>query len=334
MKLKSAIHQIQKRSKWLTIAAHVYSNYRAGRRFSSGDVASSAGTTHSNFNLAQSLGYIQRVYSDYLRYGNLGAQSLIGKTVLEVGPGDNLGVALCFIADGVEKVVCLDKFLSNRDSEQELVIYKALRETLSPAGQARFDEAVDLQNGLRFKSKRIEYIYGTGLEDATQIFPAASFDYIVSRAVIMEIPPIDAAMDSMNTLLAPGGKMLHEVDFRDIGFFQSESFHPLEFLTLPDTIHHWMSSNTSRPNLRFLNYYRDTFEKFGYRTQFWITEVLGTRQHFTNYKETIVLGKDYDSNTLDLIRRIRPRMNKRFRDIPEQDLLVSGVFLVVQKPSV
>ncbi|MGI8731735.1 MAG: hypothetical protein ACR2LM_00335 [Pyrinomonadaceae bacterium] len=45
--------------------------------------------------------------------------------VFELGFGDNVGVALKFIAAGATKVVCLDKFYSKRNLEQQRKIYLA-----------------------------------------------------------------------------------------------------------------------------------------------------------------------------------------------------------------
>ena len=49
---------------------------------------------------------------------------------MEIGHGDNLGVALRFLAAGAAEVICLDKFYSKRDPERQREIYLALRAQL------------------------------------------------------------------------------------------------------------------------------------------------------------------------------------------------------------
>jgi hypothetical protein len=43
-------------------------------------------------------------------------------------------------------------------------------------------------------------------------------------------------------------------------------------------------------------------------------------------------GIDYHDRHAALVRTIRPRLIGRFRDLPEQDLLTAGLFLVARKP--
>src|SRR5215216_5629422 len=71
-----------------------------------------SGATHSRFfaNTGESANYITRVGDDYLKYAGVTDDYLVGKNILEIGPGDNLGVALYFLAKGAETVTCIDRF--------------------------------------------------------------------------------------------------------------------------------------------------------------------------------------------------------------------------------
>src|SRR3989344_8004674 len=53
--------------------------------------------------------YSEEVFYDYFRYSGFTADFLKGKRILEIGPGENLGVALQCLAYGAEKVVCIDR---------------------------------------------------------------------------------------------------------------------------------------------------------------------------------------------------------------------------------
>src|SRR5882672_1715985 len=86
--------------RWLIIAANVRHNFTARCKLALGHVESDIGATHAGLSTDQSIEYIDRVFFDYLRYGNLSPAQLVGKRILELGPGDNLGVALRFFAAG------------------------------------------------------------------------------------------------------------------------------------------------------------------------------------------------------------------------------------------
>ena len=116
--------------------------------------------SHKNRPLEKSLEYIDRIFRDYLAYSGLNSRKLEGKRVLEVGPGDNLGVALKFLAAGAAQVVSIDRFFPHRDPNRSGASSTALRETLTPAEKSRFDEAVDLSMGVRFHPEKLQYLYG------------------------------------------------------------------------------------------------------------------------------------------------------------------------------
>ena len=81
-------------------------------------------------------------------------EDLEGKAILELGPGDNLGLALRFIAAGAERVVTLDKFAVPRDPAHEQAIYRELTDRLGEPQRARAEGAFD--------SGRIRDARGTG----------------------------------------------------------------------------------------------------------------------------------------------------------------------------
>jgi hypothetical protein len=82
----------------------------------------------------EAVGYIERVFADYCRYADRDDSWFHGKSILELGPGDNLGIALLFIAAGAREVVCLDQFYCMRDAARERRIYQELRTRLSVPG--------------------------------------------------------------------------------------------------------------------------------------------------------------------------------------------------------
>ncbi|GAG61874.1 unnamed protein product, partial [marine sediment metagenome] len=55
--------------------------------------------------LNESVNYINRVFEDYIKYSSQDIDKFINKRILEIGPGDNLSIALKFLAIGAAKLV-------------------------------------------------------------------------------------------------------------------------------------------------------------------------------------------------------------------------------------
>jgi len=327
------VKQLSKRSKTVIIAHNIYNNWRVSRRVSSGNIEASYGSSHSHISdLSDSVGYINATFEDYLRYAELSPDTIRGKRVLEIGHGDNLGVALRFLAAGAAEVVCLDKFYSKRDPERQRKIYLALRAELGDEARRRFDEVIDLTSGTEIISDRLKSIYGTGIEEAEQLFGAQSFDLIISRAVLQSIQDSDAALAAMERLLSAGGAMAHKIDLRDLGMFTNGGMHPLTFLTIEDSLYRKMTSATDKSNRRLAGYYSQKIAELGLESKIFITEIVGQQEEIYPHKEKIDAGVDYDDASLSLIKKIRPRLNARFKNLSDEELLISSIFLVARKP--
>ena len=161
-----ALKKLAGQSKTLIIAHRIVDNWRRRRAFKAGNTVTAYGSTHEFWSLEKSVSYIELVYREYLEYSGLGPDAFRGRRILEVGPGDNFGVPLKFLVAGATQVVCLDKFYSERNPDQQTRIYLELRKQLSPAEARLFDEAIKLENGIELNSERVRYIYGHGIEEA------------------------------------------------------------------------------------------------------------------------------------------------------------------------
>ena len=326
------LRRIARRSKSLLVAFTIYKNWKTRKRFRRGEIESFHGSSHAGKTVSESLAYIETQFSDYLKYGSLSFDSLAGKRILELGFGDNLGVALKFLSAGAEQVVCIDKFYSARDAHYEVEIYRALRETLTEAARNHFDEAISLSNGFTPNPERLRCINGLGLERAVQDLAdfQKPFDLVISRAVIEEIFQPDALFKAIDSVLAPGGYMLHKIDLSDYGMFRENDMHPLTFLTISNRTYRMMASDSGIPNRKRVGYYRDQVERLGYESKIFITSILG-KGTLEPHQETVKINKDYSSSTLDLINQIRPSLDESFRALPDEELMVEGIFLVARK---
>lgn len=329
------LRELAKRSKSVIVAYKIYDNWQFGRRFRRGNPESLNGSTHLTNTLDQSLAYIHAQFADYLNYGGMEAKSLRDKRVFELGFGDNIGVALKFLAVGAaRRVVCVDKFYSRRDDKQQREIYRVLRKSLTTDEQRRFDEAIDLSNGILLNSAKLKCIYGVDVEDAEELFNSEPFDLIVSRSAIQEIYEPEAAFLAMDRLLIKGGMMLHKIDMSDYGIFRDHGLHPLTFLTISDRLYRMMARGSGKPNRKLVNDYRQQLDGLGYQTTILITDLITGKGKGDLYPHREKLDPETSRAALGLLKPIRPRLLPRFRNLPDEELIVSGVFVIARKPKI
>ena len=324
--MRDLVKKLARRSKTAIIIYKVFDNRRLRKRVASGDIETTHGSTHLNQSVANSLAYIEKQFADYIKYAGL---SLQGKRILELGPGDNLGVALKFLAAGAASVVCLDRFYSKRDTGHEREIYKALRERLGAEEQARFDQAVTLTDNVQFNPEKLQSVYGVSLEEFADKLANdhEKFDLILSCAVLEEIYDPDPVFAAMNRLLKPGGNLVHVIDLGDYGMFRNQGMHPLTFLTISESIYKRMASDSGLPNRKRLRYYVEKMKELGYQSKFFVTSVLpkGRLEPAAEYAP----GRfNHDSN---LVAEIRSKLAGDFKNLDEEQLLIDGVLLVATK---
>jgi len=330
-KLQNAV----KRSRTAIIAYRIYENWATKQRFKSGNAESFLGSTHRGRSLAESLAYIQTQFDDYQKYLGQPSSSIQGKRVLEVGFGDNIGVALKFIAGGASYVACLDKFYAKRDTEQERQIYSALRDTLDENSKARFDEALDLTEGVRINPEKIKCIYGVDVETSEELANGPPFDLIVSRGAIQDIYEPEKAFAAMDRLLVPGGHMLHKIDLSDQGMFRDRKMHPMTFLTISETVYRLMANGSGRSNRKLISDYDAILKELGYEGELLITDVVGRRGKgdLQPHKQTLDAGAEYFAPALACVKEIRPRLIPKFKKLSDEELMISGIFMIARKPT-
>jgi SAM-dependent methyltransferase len=324
---------VAKRFKWVVVATNVYQDAlrRTGLRrdqISQPDFASLPDAAVPSY-----LTRINGTFSHYEKYARLSGDTLRGARVLEVGPGETLGVALRFIGLGARQVVAVDKFVPLQTSSFHQRLYTELARPLSPHEQQNINAAVSLENGVRFNPERLDYVYGEGMEDVGARWPARSFDVVVSNAVLQEVYDANKMLATLDHLLKPGGRQIHVIDLRDYGVFTKHGFHPLEFLTIPDGVYRYMVESSGQPNRHRLDYYRSTMAALGYRTQFFRSWVVGGKAPLREYPTELQYGRDYTDENLQLVRSIRGRLLPRYRELSDDDLLTASVVMVAEKPA-
>ena len=328
--MQKFVKKLARRSRSAIIIYKIFDNRRLKKRIESGDIETIHGSTHLNQSVTDSLAYIEKQFANYINYARLSADDLKGRRILELGPGDNLGVALKFLTAGAASVVCLDRFYSKRNSAHEREIYKALRETLSAEEKVRFDEAVKVTNGVEFNPEKLQVIYGDTVETFAAKLEDRKFDFILSCAVLEEIYDPDPTFAAMDSLLAPGGRLIHMIDLSDYGMFRDEGMHPLTFLTISEAVYKRMASDSGLPNRKRLGYYLEKMKQLGYQSKLFITSVLpgGWLDPAVEY----VPGKFKNEASSRMITEVRNRLASEFKTLDEEELLIDGVLLVARKP--
>lgn len=314
---------------------NVLDDWRQGRRFSRGKRSTTSGTILKGKDVEESVRYIETEFRDYLEYGGLDVAELGGKRILVVGPGDNLGVGVLFLAHGASRVVCIDRFEPERDQPHLSKVYLALRERLDQETRDRFDDAFrgDLRGKWEYEPERLLYLTGISMEECGERFPPGTFDLAVSRAVFEHLYDPDRAFTAMDRILAPGGRVAHKIDLRDHGMFSDGGRHPMTFLTFPGWLWRGMTAQSGRPNRRMYPYYARKMRELGYDGTLYITHIFGREGDLVPHPPSLRRGLDYDESDLGLVREIRGRLDREFSDYSDEELLISGVFLSARKPA-
>jgi SAM-dependent methyltransferase len=317
--------------RWRIIAANFVQDMRARVRLALGRLDSEIGATHRGKSTAQSVEYINLVYRSYFDYGAVNIEAVRGSRILEIGPGDNLGVALRLYAAGAANVTCADKLVSARDAEQQARIYRALRDSLTVEELERYDGAIPNCEPGRIDATKVTFRAGISAERLHGAFAPSSFDLIVSRAVLWEVHEIDDALASMDKVLKPGGKMIHKIACKD-WMFRQDGYHPLEFLTLPAWLYSLIAKNSGKSNRKPMRYYKDRLQALGYEVDIQVTQTVAREMpEFPPGVRRLTRGVHFDDGQLSLVRTIRPRLHSEFGSLSDEELLIEDVFVIATK---
>jgi SAM-dependent methyltransferase len=318
MGLRQVVRAATKHLRKTTVGAcalFMLDNQLAKVRLAYGDLNTNSGMAHDGLKLEESLAYIDWVYGDYR--DEAGVNKFYGR-IAEIGPGDNCGVALRFVADGAEKVDLVDRFYSRRDDRHNSEVYRALieREGLAAyAGKDREDQF-----------GRIERHYGARASAEQFFADHGDYDFIVSRAVMEHVASPPLSIQRMKSALKPGGTMIHVVDLKDHGMFTAYDFHELKFLEIPEWIYPEMTRATGRPNRVPLSTYRNLLPGCAVK----ITSLVGGERLEPIEYEAIPCGQR--DAAIAYVRKHKARLQPRFRKEDERDVSVSGFIVTWTRP--
>lgn len=183
-------------------------------------VAAARGTSGSAiYNLG-----IARYYSGLWRDHAKGAPA---PSILEFGPGENLGQGVLLVAMGAKKYTGLDLYKPPHllNSHSYLAAYELLNLTLPADVKLKSAQIFSVEGeGVVFNPDRIEYLHPRQSYDIR--LPDGSIDFAFSHSVFEHISDPAKTVTAMFKVLRSGGLSAHHFDMRDHNDFSK----PLEFL--------------------------------------------------------------------------------------------------------
>lgn len=248
--------------------------------------------------------YVQLI-SRELGRDETSAMPLADLQLLELGPGRHFGTPLVLHAFGA-RVAVLDKYLADWDEVYHPRFYRFMREALAEQLPNRDWSAVDRIIAAADHLPDIVAQDRTDLAHPPSGYPDASFDVIVSNAVLEHVGDVPKTAAEMARLTRAGGINIHQVDFRDHRDFE----HPLEFLTMADDAYQKLFDETMNGN--------------GNRVR---PENMGDDFRTVGFD----VGR-FDANIwaeADHIAAVRPRLQPQFAALSDETLaVVSGRFFL------
>ena len=176
----------------------------------------------------------------------------------------------------------------------------------------------------------IEYRTDVPIELASKHYPHGSFQVIVSRAVLEHVFDVPAAWASMDALLAPGGWMLHKVDFRNHGFYTTR--HPLAYMKVPPSLWGLILSPDPTLNRQRASTYERLAASSGYTARIGVTHLSSRTASSCRRACSGSKAPRYTAEDVAFVESIRSQLAEPFRSMTTKELLVDGIFLAAQKP--
>lgn len=142
-----------------------------------------------------------------------------GKSVMELGPGNSYINAYNFLNSGARRVILVDKFPRNADTDRQIsYIKREIDYFKAKRGVEKF-EFVD-ESSCRLNPECIAFVAG----DLCDTPIKGKVDFIYSIAVLHHIKGLDRYIRMMHDLLNPGGMMFHVIDLKDKFHFFGNPF--------------------------------------------------------------------------------------------------------------
>ncbi|WP_150526424.1 methyltransferase domain-containing protein [Roseibium sediminis] len=195
--------------------------------FNAAEPVNYSNESYSSRNIASDAEYAVKITESYVSSLPDGLNSLVGKSVLELGPGISFGTVLAMRALGARSVAIADRFLAQFSVDYHPQLYREIAVQLEK-NFPNVDTSFLEQAAVEGHTKELVEAYEIPLERLGQHFH--EIDIILSNAVLEHLFDPMAGAIALHAITAPDGIGLHQVDFRDHRDFSK----PLEYLLLDD----------------------------------------------------------------------------------------------------
>lgn len=248
-------------------------------------------------------------YGPFQRVSNaLDSTGFRGATVVEIGPGDHIPMAMLLLAAGAARYICLDRFVGDIGGESAKAFYRALADDLPrrfPDLARSLDrQSLDATSFPESAQGRVA-VWRCPIEDAPETEIA---DLVLSNNVVEHVTDLDAFARQTFRMLRSGGRAIHRVDFTAHDVWASRR-DPFEWLTVSDLLWRLSGSHRGSPNRFRYHEVEEAFESAGFLINVDLIE----------------------EDPLDTIHEVRPRLARRFRTMPEASLAIRTALFECEK---
>ncbi len=182
-------------------------------------------------------------------------QNIHGKSVLELGPGADLGPALFLLNRGARTYITVD---AHRLIDQTPQIFY---ETLLSSLENQTELTEQLTKTLTNRDDRIRYCVEPKFD--LSILKDEQIDLIFSQAAFEHFDDVDRAIGQLSEIVNPGAVLVAEVDLMThTGVLRGRD--PLNIYRYPTWLYRWMYF-AGIPNRLRPNDYKQILEKYGWR---------------------------------------------------------------------
>lgn len=210
--------------------------------------------------IAYDLGVVEHWLSHLRKYAG-GDDDLAGKTVLELGPGSDLGVGLCLLAKGCARYNACDVHDLMKATPD--AFYERLFAKLGETG-SRVD-ADFLRDQLREaragRSSLLEYVVREDF-DLVDAFGEGTVDLVFSQAAFEHFDDVETTVARLTAVCRPGAVLVAEIDLKTHSRWIRDK-DPNNIYRYPEWLYGLFRFRGSPNRVRPFRY-REAFERLGW----------------------------------------------------------------------
>ncbi len=183
---------------------HAIQGYKTPRNFSSSDIEKAISYDES----------VVKGWHEQLQTYTQNTLSIQNHTILELGPGEDLGIGLTLLAQGAQKYYAVDKNNLVQKNRHQNLFYQKLFEKL--ATQIPYDKIEKLKNELQTTFQNspgaLNYLYEKAF--TFERIPKKSIDIIFSQAALEHFDDIKKTIRDLDGIVKSGTVFIAEVDLQ------------------------------------------------------------------------------------------------------------------------